>query len=88
MELVFCIGSDRRRKMKTHPVIDVAQLLWHRDTSPKINLMKEKSFRQTSKNAVSLAQIDLGYCDSAGKRIEPLPVGLGREQCGFTRDCP
>jgi hypothetical protein len=41
--LVFCIGSDRRRKMKTHPVIDVAQLLWHRDTSPKINLMKEKN---------------------------------------------
>jgi hypothetical protein len=49
---------------------------------------REKSFRQTSKNAVSLAQIDLGYCDSAGKRIEPLPVGLGREQCDFTRDCP
>jgi hypothetical protein len=70
--LVFCIGSDRRRKMKTHPVIDVAQLLWHRDTSPKINLMKEKN---RPPQAVSLAQVDPGYCGSAGKGIEPLPVG-------------
>jgi hypothetical protein len=37
---------------------------------------REKSFRQISKNTVSLAQIDLGYCDFAGKGIEPLPVGL------------
>jgi hypothetical protein len=49
---------------------------------------REKSFRQTSKNAVSLAQVDLGYWDSAGKGIEPLPVGLGREGCDFTRDRP
>jgi len=30
MELVLCIERERRCKMKTHPVIDVAQLL--RDT--------------------------------------------------------
>jgi len=27
MELALCIGSDRHRKMKTRPVIDVAQLV-------------------------------------------------------------
>jgi hypothetical protein len=31
MELVLCIGSDRHRKIKTHPAIDVAHLL--RDTA-------------------------------------------------------
>jgi hypothetical protein len=34
---------------------------------------REKSFPPT----VSLAQVDLGYCGSAGKGIEPLPVGQG-----------
>ena len=35
MELVLCIGSDRHRKIKTHPDIDVAYLLWDKAYFPE-----------------------------------------------------
>src|SRR4030095_1889862 len=74
MELVLYIGSDGRCKMKTQPSNRCCAASMAQGHFPENQFdEREKSFPPT----VSLAQVDLGYCGSAGKGIEPLPGGQG-----------
>jgi hypothetical protein len=85
MELVLCIGSDRHRKIKTHPTVDVAHLLRGRGHFPeKQSDEREKLFRQASQNS-RLWRKRYAYPDREGKGIEPSPSARARFSTTTTR---
>jgi hypothetical protein len=72
IELVLCIGSDRHRKIKPTQLSTLRTFCGTKDTCPKSNLAKEKKIAlPKSENALGPVEMDLGYCGSSGKGVEP-----------------
>jgi len=60
--------------MKTHPVIDVAQLLRNRGHSSENQFDESEKSTPINNKQHALGGTQLGYYDSAGQGIEPSPL--------------